>query len=370
MRKWVNISKINVLSLLVSLFLGANLFAQKGVKPQMYSSNPRLKKSSIDWKVNRLELIAGGGPCLFLGDLGGGEGPSQPLILDFNPTSTRYSVSVGARYFLHPNHAVRGLVNYARVTAADSLTSYPNRKYRNLSFKSPIMEISAQYEFHFLKPEILHFAGARTTKLFNGNRIGSYTYVGLSLFYFNPKSKLNGDWYALAPLNTEGQGLPGGPKDYKRLGVAIPMGWGSYILLSHNFKLGIDVGVRWTFTDYIDDVSGYYYDNDIIEQEYGKVAAYFANPSVALDVPDDNWYTVDQPRGGSLSNDTYMYVQVTLSKSLGPSVSNKKFKPKKRRKNKSGMYRKTKTRHGKRKVKSPSLNFRNGPKKRKSGISF
>lgn len=370
MPKWFKIPKLNVLVLLVLLFLGEGVLAQKGFKPRMYSSNPKLKKSSVDWKTNRLELVAGAGLCMFLGDLGGGDGPSQPFVLDFNPTSSRYAISAGARYFLQPNHAVRGLVNYARITGADSLTSYDNRRYRNISFKSPIMELSAQYEFHFLKPEILHLAGARTTKMFNGSRIGSYAYTGLSLFYFNPKSQLNGEWYALAPLNTEGQGLPGGPKDYKRVGISIPIGWGSYILLNHNFKLGIDVGLRWTFTDYIDDVSGYYYDNDIIEQEYGKVAAYFANPSVALDVPDDNWYVADQPRGGSLSNDTYMYVQVMLSKSLGPSVSNKKFKPRKRAKNKSGMYRKTKKRRGKRKVKSPSMNFRTSPKKKKGKISF
>jgi hypothetical protein len=365
---WFKIPKLNVLALLVVLILGQGLFAQKGPKLRMYSSKLKLSNSSVDWKKNRLELVGGVGPCLFLGDLGGGNGPGQPFVLDFNPTSSRYSLSAGARYFLLPNHSLRGLVNYARITGADSLTSYPNRRYRNISFKSPIMELSAQYEFHFLKPEILHFAGARTTRMFTGSRLGSYAYTGISLFYFNPKSQLNGEWYALAPLNTEGQGLPGGPKDYSRLGVAVPMGWGSYIMMNHNFKLGVDVGLRWTFTDYMDDASGVYYDNEIIEQEYGKVAAYFANPSVALDLDDETWYTTGAPRGGSKSNDTYMYVQVTLSKSIGASVSNKKFKPKKGVNGKRRMYKKT--RKKRRKVRSPSMNFRLGTKQKKGKISF
>jgi hypothetical protein len=148
----------------------------------------------------------------------------------------------------------------------------------------------------------------------------------------------------------------------------VPMGWGSYIMMNHNFKLGVDVGLRWTFTDYMDDASGVYYDNEIIEQEYGKVAAYFANPSVALDLDDETWYTTGAPRGGSKSNDTYMYVQVTLSKSIGASVSNKKFKPKKGVNGKRRMYKKT--RKKRRKVRSPSMNFRLGTKQKKGKISF
>lgn len=351
-----------------TFLISGNLIAQNGMKARSYSNKLKVKKASFDWKKNRFELTAGAGPCLFLGDLGGSDQGAQPLFFDFDPPSTRYSLSAGARYFIFPYHAIRGLVSYARISGADSLTAYPSRRFRNISFKSPIMEVSAIYELHFMKPEVIHFAGARTTSVFKGSRLGSYGYAGLSLFYFNPKSKFNGEWYALAPLNTEGQGLPGGPKDYSRLGVAIPMGWGSYILLNHNYKLGIDIGVRWTFTDYMDDASGYYYDNNVIEQEYGNVAAYFANPSVALDLVDETWYTTGAPRGGSKSNDTYMYVQMTLSKTLGPSISNKKFKPKKGINGKSMMYKKTKKKR--RKVKSRSLNFRLSPKKKKGKISF
>jgi hypothetical protein len=368
MLRKVQISRLKLFMIVITMLISGSLVAQKGVKARSYSNKLKVKKSSFDWKKNRFELTAGAGPCLFLGDLGGSDQGAQPLFFDFDPSSTRYSVSAGARYFLFPYHAVRGMVSYARVTGADSLTAYPSRRFRNISFKSPIMEVSVMYELHFMKPEVVHFAGARTTRMFKGNRIGSYAYAGLSLFYFNPKSKLNGEWYALAPLNTEGQGLPGGPKDYSRLGVAVPMGWGSYIMMNHNFKLGVDVGLRWTFTDYMDDASGVYYDNEIIEQEYGKVAAYFANPSVALDLDDETWYTTGAPRGGSKSNDTYMYVQVTLSKSIGASVSNKKFKPKKGVNGKRRMYKKT--RKKRRKVRSPSMNFRLGTKQKKGKISF
>jgi len=363
---------------------------QKGLKLKTYSSTPKLTRSATDWTKDRLEITGGIGPSVYLGDLGGQDGPAKPFVLDFEPTTTRYSVSAGVRYFLREYHAVRGSFSYARVNGADSLTNYPNRRFRNLNFKSPIVELAGIYEFHVLKPDILHFAGARSTKVFNGSRLGLYGFGGVSMFYFNPKSKFNGDWYALAPLNTEGQGLPDGPKDYKRVSVAVPMGAGAYILLNHNYKLGLEVGYRWTFTDYIDDASGYFYDNQAIESEYGKVAAYFANPSVSLpDVPNSDWYTKDQPRGGFNSNDTYMFVQLTLSKSFGPSISNKPFKQKKSKKkkttdkkkftplkwfkkdNKSKTYKKSdKIKNKQRKFKSPKLNFGKKKKKNKGKVSF
>ena len=107
---------------------------------RMYS-NPKIKESSIDWKSTRLEFIAGGGATGFLGDLGGQNTPGKPFIFDYEPTTTRYSVSAGARYFLREFQAVRGYLTYAEVQGSDELTEYPNRKYRNLNFKSPIVEL-------------------------------------------------------------------------------------------------------------------------------------------------------------------------------------------------------------------------------------
>ena len=37
---------------------------------------------------------------------------------------------------------------------------------------------------------------------------------------------------------------------------------------------------RFTFTDYIDDVSGVYFENRVIAENYGTTAAYFADPAI------------------------------------------------------------------------------------------
>jgi len=354
---------------------------KKGSTNRTYS-DPKLKDSPIDWKSTRLEFMVGAGPSNFLGDLGGQDGVSQPFVFDLEPTLTRYNLSAGIRYFLREYHAVRGYLTYAEVRGDDALTSYPNRRYRNLNFKSPIIEISGIYEFHLIKPSYIHLSGANTTKIFDGNRFGAYLSGGVGLFYFNPKGKLGNDYHALKPLNTAGQGFPDGPDPYRRIALGFPLGGGVYMLLNKNFTLGLDFAYRWTTTDYIDDASGYYYDNAKILERDGKLAAYFANPSTALsDVPNADWYTQNQPRGNEDSHDTYMFLQVTLSKSFAPSVTNRKFKQSRRmrgssyKKNKKKIklnrqkrrtYKSKGVKNSKRKFKAPKLNF--GKKRKKNKV--
>jgi len=390
---------MNLRQLQIGLWLGVFLvlgnthaFAQKLTNPSIPNkkgsvrlyNNPKIKKSSIDWKSTRLEFMGGGGASGFLGDLGGQDSPGQLFIFDYEPTMTRWIASAGARYFVREYHAIRGMLSYAQVRGDDALTNYPNRRYRNLNFKSNIIELGGVYEFHIFKPSFIHFAGSSTTKIFDGNRFGAYLSGGLGLFYYNPKGKLGTQYYALKPLRTEGQGFEDGPSNYSRLAFSFPLGGGVYMLLDKNFTVGLDFGMRFTSTDYIDDASGYFYDNDAIRARDGKLAAYFANPSVALqNVPDRNWYTKNQPRGGSQSNDTYMFLQFTVSKAFVPSYSNKEFKQKKRkrikaypkkkkhdkrreRKNKS--YNSKRIKQKKRKFKAPKLNF--GKRKKYKQNSF
>ncbi len=346
--------------------------AQKLNKPRLSKgptnksySDPKLKDSPIDWKATRLEFMLGAGPSAFLGDLGGQDGVGQPFVFDLEPTMTRYSASVGARYFLREYQAIRGYLTYGEVRGDDALTTYPNRRYRNINFKSPIIEVSAIYELHLIKPSYIHLSGANTTKIFDGNRFGAYISGGAGFFYFNPKGKLDNQYYALQPLNTAGQGFLDGPDPYRRIALAFPLGGGVYMLLNKNFTLGLDFACRWTTTDYIDDASGYYYDNSKILERDGKLAAYFANPSTSLsDVPNSDWYTENQPRGNPKSKDTYMFLQVTLSKSFTTAVTNRKFRQSKGLKGRSYKSKKIKT--SKRKFRAPNLKF--GKKRKKNKV--
>ena len=80
-----------------------------------------------------------------------------------------------------------------------------------------------------------------------------------------------------------------------------------------------------TTSDYLDDVSDTYYEQDKIKAANGSngdLAAYLANPS-ENNPPPDEWpsvtYSQDgtvseyQQRGDPSNNDTYMFATVTLS---------------------------------------------------------
>ena len=73
-----------------------------------------------------------------------------------------------------------------------------------------------------------------------------------------------------------------------------------------------------TFTDYLDDVSGKYYDNDVIHAENGFVAAYLADPSLGYyvqdgeEIPEIMSFEGEQ-RGDNTDNDAYLFAQITMS---------------------------------------------------------
>ena len=90
--------------------------------------------------------------------------------------------------------------------------------------------------------------------------------------------------------------------------------------ISKEFAIGIEVGIRKTFTDYIDDVSGVYYDNAALRAARGDMAADLADPSL-LNYPESLGGTSvtayqtnpGEVRGHSKHKDAYMFINITAS---------------------------------------------------------
>ena len=74
-----------------------------------------------------------------------------------------------------------------------------------------------------------------------------YFFGGISGFTWLPKAK-GGPW--LRNLNTEGQGLPGGPQDYGYFSYGIPFGMGCKIGLDALWRITFELSYTKTFTDY------------------------------------------------------------------------------------------------------------------------
>jgi hypothetical protein len=110
---------------------------------------------------------------------------------------------------------------------------------------------------------------------------------------FNPKAHYQGKWVALHALRTEGQGLPGGSTPYKRISASIPLGMSFQVELSRMWNIGMEAEYVFTFTDYLDDVGGRYYDPTVLASEFGEASAYLSNPATENSASSG----VGQPRG-------------------------------------------------------------------------
>jgi hypothetical protein len=302
--------------LLLIIFFPLSIFAQ------FKSSKPKIFKRSFASKKNqpRKEYILGIGGANFLGDVGGAPAIGTHFVKDFNFSATRPSFALGVRYKPNSRVGIKGGFYYQMVSGSDKLTTEPFRNNRNISFRTSIYELSVQTEFFLMKEQQGHRYNIKNAKGMKSFDIQNYIFVGVGGFYFNPKAKYNSTWVSLQPLGTEGQGLPGGAKKYSRISICIPYGIGTRYMIAKDWAVGLELGIRKTFTDYIDDVSTVYYDNKLLLEERGAIAAALADPSL-LNYPEKLGGTkssatqtsAGQQRGESKYKDAYMFVNATVS---------------------------------------------------------
>ena len=104
---------------------------------------------------------------------------------------------------------------------------------------------------------------------------------GISVFHFNPIADYYGQIVNLQSLGTEGQGIAqfGNVPKYSLIQPSFPVGGGIKFVCRDVFIVSLSVMYHFTNTDYLDDVSGNYYDPQIIQKYNGKAAAYLSNRS-------------------------------------------------------------------------------------------
>ncbi len=289
------------------------------------------------WEDNRHQLTLGFGACNFLGDLGGKDGIGTDDFQDLELSETRFGAFIGYKYTVYKKIHLRGEFTYGQVQGNDNLTQEQFRNNRNLNFRSNLFELSLMAELELpiskRKGHIYDIKGAKGWK-YKGSSF--YLFGGIGGVYYNPKAMLDGQWIELHPLRTEGQGLPGGPDEYRRVSLVIPMGLAISRRISHQMSIGIEASYRFTFTDYIDDVSTEYYNpSDIslyVGGPQGDVASYLSNPALgpAQGGLPSRVTAPGMQRGDPTDDDGYMFVWIKTHILLQDQY-NRKFSPKKRR---------------------------------------
>jgi hypothetical protein len=289
------------------------LFFILGIKAQNFT-RPN------EWKKYKREVFVTLGTSNFLGDLGGKakEGRDySPADLNFN--QSRVAFGFGGRYKVQRWANVVAKFSYLNVRGDDASSKEPIRFNRNLNFKSNIYEISARVEagYQSTKRGASKYGVRKNYGRMKNITHNLYGFVGIGGFYYNPKGRReNGDWVALKPLNTEGQGLAGGAAAYSKYSISFPIGAYYKLTLNKKWSLGIEFSYRPTRTDYIDDVSTVYYDPQKLAAAYGSLSAEMSDPSLGI----SPYQTATAPNGdgtgaqrGDKQKDSYMSLEITAS---------------------------------------------------------
>lgn len=261
------------------------------------------------WKAYRWEYMAGIGASNFLGELGGADQIGTNGFKDLEFKETRQVLTVGLRYKITPFLALHSHGTFASISGDDKLTKEPFRNNRNLNFKSNIYELNLNFEASILTQReggLYKLRGMRRTPSFEAS---AYVFAGVGVFHFNPKGLYQGKWYELQPLGTEGQGISPARSKYKRTQLCVPVGFGFRYFFNRRWGVGLEYGIRKTFTDYIDDVSKTYYDNEAIKVQYGEVAAHLADPSLGK---KEGQTLPGEQRGDPRDRDAYMFAVFSI----------------------------------------------------------
>jgi opacity protein-like surface antigen len=244
--------------------------------------------------IPELGILAGG--SYYLGDL-------NPYK-HFNNTKFSGTLYYRDQIARSDRLAYRIQLGFGTVTANDAESSDPALVNRNLNFQSRILEIGPLLEIHFLPYEI----GS------DQRPFTPYMFIGATYFKMNPMTQYNGSWVELQSLGTEGQGTDfSDKKPYKLNQISIPLGLGVKVNMTERWAIGLEYGIRKTFTDYLDDVSGNYVNPALLNETNGSLAADLSDQSLNNESRFANVNGQSVSRGNPNTKDWYVFAGLTLS---------------------------------------------------------
>lgn len=219
--------------------------------------------------------------------------------------TSQYLPAFSFFYRQNMNQTVGFRVNlgYGNISGDDALSDQAYRNERNFSFKSSILELGLIGEVN-----LLGFSPGG-----NGSAFSPYLFGGIALFHFNPHTEYQGQTVNLQPLGTEGQGMEGFPDPYKLTQISIPFGGGIKLAINDQINIGMELGFRKTFTDYLDDVSGKYVSYPVLRASNGELAAALGNRTGEFLGTEPVELAEGALRGNPKKDDWYLMGGFTLS---------------------------------------------------------
>jgi hypothetical protein len=259
--------------------------------------------SCIAAKAQQIEIGMLFGASHYLGDL-------SDEKVNFN--NTYFAASLFGRYNFSNKWAVKGMASYGRISGDDKQSTKDESKIRNLNFYTDIYEFSVHLEYNLLKNDL---------KNISNRPFVPYVFGGIGVFNFNPKTDFADSTggkktYELQPLATEGQGstVYNDRIKYNLTEIMIPLGIGFRYRVSDAFLIGFETGLRYTNTNYLDDVGGLYADNNVVKANTGAIGAKLADRSDEIITGIPLHKDVDlRSNKKTFQNDIYFISGITLT---------------------------------------------------------
>ena len=259
-----------------------------------------IHSSSTILNAQQLSIGAGLGFSTYWGDLNSGNIGADVMH------NTGLSGQITAIYQPTKLYSVRFNALFGRIMGSDGLSDKQWQQDRNFSFKSKLTDVSLRLLVH---PWSF------------GNRSGNlgitpFASAGLAVFNFDPTAEYEGMLYRLQPLGTSGQGIPGFEQKYKLTQLAIPVGGGLKLELSEKIDVYLEAYASKTFTDYLDDVGGFYVNYYTILNENGLLAAQLSDRTPEATGSTEPLNRTTGAQKGGKFGDYYFLTNITIAYKL------------------------------------------------------
>jgi hypothetical protein len=195
--------------------------------------------------MRRYELVAGIGPSFFFGDVGGFSQTENWLgFKDITFKQMRFDVNLNFKYRISQRVNARLSFTYGLMHATDVRGSNEGRDFEA---SISIIEPALLGEYYFIKNR------SETSYLFTRGR--GYRNKGIiKSLDFYAFAGIGGVSYHVKPNeNLENVGL-----DLDGFVPVIPLGLGTTLVYSPDINFGLDMGFRYSFSDYIDGYTSQY----------------------------------------------------------------------------------------------------------------
>lgn len=175
----------------------------------------------------------------------------------FNPDESNLALGGSITANFSDRFGIKAEYIQSTISGSDANLVEPELVARNLHFKTSLQELSLIMELTLVK-----FGKNQNKPLAR-----TYLFGGVGGLYFNPQASYNGEMVNLRPLGTEGQLLDPKVGTYEKTTLVYPFGIGFQINFTKRLSIGTELKLRYSQTDYLDDVSGQYPDVQLLKEQ-------------------------------------------------------------------------------------------------------